>query len=393
MPIKTRIDMLATGIKTPVGIKIGGKDLDEIQQIGQQLERILSNVPGTSSAYAERVAGGRYIKVDIKRQKAARYGLNIADVQEVIASAVGGMNVTQSVEGLERYPVNIRYPQSYRSSPEALSLLPLVTPNGNRIALGDVADIIIEDGPPGIKSENARLNGWVYIDIENVDLGTYVAQAQKAVNEQLDLPAGYSITWSGQYEYMLRAQEKLSYVLPLTVVIIIILLYLNFKNIAEVVMIMGTLPLAMVGSIWLVYLQGFNFSVAVGVGFIALAGVAVEIGVIMLVYLNQAFKSMLERCKEASMKPTDDELFSAILDGAGRRVRPVVMTAATIIIGLLPILYGVGTGSEVMSRIAAPMVGGMISVLLLTLIILPVIYLLWKRVCLKSIYKKSNKQG
>lgn len=393
MPIKTRIDMLATGIKTPVGIKIAGKDLDEIQQIGQQLEKILSNVPGTASAYAERVAGGRYIKVDIQRQKAARYGLNIADVQDVIASAVGGMNVTQSVEGLERYPVNIRYPQSYRSSPETLSLLPLVTSNGSQIALSDVADIFIEDGPPGIKSENARLNGWVFIDIENVDLGTYVAQAQKAVNEQLDLPAGYSITWSGQYEYMLRAQEKLSYVLPLTMVIIIILLYLNFKNIAEVVMIMGTLPLAMVGSIWLIYLQGFNFSVAVGVGFIALAGVAVEIGVIMLVYLNQSFNSMLESCNEKKIVPTDDDLFSAILDGAGRRVRPVVMTAATIIIGLLPILYGVGTGSEVMSRIAAPMVGGMISVLLLTLIILPVIYLLWKKVWLKSMYKKSNNEG
>ncbi|MFT5541762.1 MAG: Cu(I)/Ag(I) efflux system membrane protein CusA/SilA [Glaciecola sp.] len=389
MPIKTRIDMLATGIKTPVGIKIGGRDLNEIQKIGQQLESILNDVPGTASAYAERVAGGRYIKVDIKREKAARYGLNIADVQEVIASAVGGMNVTQSVEGLERYPVNVRYPQSYRSSPEALSLLPIVAPNGMRIALGDVADVLIEEGPPGIKSENARPNGWVFIDIENVDLGTYVAQAQKAVNEQLDLPAGYSITWSGQYEYMLRAQEKLSYALPLTMGIIIILLYLNFRNIAEVVMIMGTLPLAMVGSIWLIYWQDFNFSVAVGVGFIALAGVAVEIGVIMLVYLNQSFNSMLERCKQACAQPTDNDLFQAILEGAGRRVRPVVMTAATIIIGLLPILYGVGTGSEVMSRIAAPMVGGMISVLLLTLIILPVVYLIWKRISLKRMRKTS----
>jgi Cu(I)/Ag(I) efflux system membrane protein CusA/SilA len=256
------------------------------------------------------------------------------------------------------------------------------------IALGDVADVLIEDGPPGIKSENARPNGWVFIDIENVDLGTYVARAQKAVNEQLDLPAGYSIAWSGQYEYMLRAQEKLSYVLPLTMGIIIIILYLNFRNIAEVVMIIGTLPLAMVGSIWLIYWQDFNFSVAVGVGFIALAGVAVEIGVIMLVYLNQSFDSMLERCNKAQVEPTDEDLFSAILDGAGRRVRPVLMTAATIIIGLLPILYGTGTGSEVMSRIAAPMVGGMISVLLLTLIILPVVYLTWKRFSLKIMHKK-----
>jgi Cu(I)/Ag(I) efflux system membrane protein CusA/SilA len=294
------------------------------------------------------------------------------------------MNVTQSVEGLERYPVNIRYPQSYRASPETLALLPIVTPQGKRIALADVANIFIEDGPPGIKSENARPNGWVFIDIENIDLGSYVAAAQIAVNEQLDLPAGYSIAWSGQYEYMLRAQEKLSYVLPLTLMIIIVLLYLNFKNIAEVAMIMGTLPLAMIGSIWLIYLEGFNFSVAVGVGFTALAGVAVEIGVIMLVYLNQSFNSMLKDCSEKGIQPTRDSLFSAVLHGAAMRVRPVMMTAATIIIGLMPILYGVGTGSEVMSRIAAPMVGGMVSVLLLTLLILPVIYLMYKRAQLRK---------
>ncbi len=384
MPIKTRIDMLATGIKTPVGIKIGGRDLKKIQEIGQQIEKILSKVEGTASVYSERVAGGRYIKVDIQREKAARYGLNIADVQSVVASAVGGIKVTQSVEGLERYPVNIRYPQSYRASPESLGLLPIVTPQGKRIALADVATVFIEDGPPGIKSENARPNGWVFIDIENTDLGSYVTAAQAAVNEQLELPAGYSITWSGQYEYMQRAQEKLSYVLPLTLMIIIILLYLNFRNITEVAMIIGTLPLAMVGSIWLIYLEGFNFSVAVGVGFIALAGVAVEIGVIMLVYLNQSFNSMLENCIAQGKQPTQDSLFSAVLHGATLRVRPVMMTAATIIIGLLPILYGVGTGSEVMSRIAAPMVGGMISVLLLTLLILPVIYLLWKRLQLKK---------
>ncbi|MFQ3206004.1 MAG: Cu(I)/Ag(I) efflux system membrane protein CusA/SilA [Glaciecola sp.] len=384
MPIKTRIDMLATGIKTPVGIKIGGRDLNEIQKIGQQIEKILSEVEGTASVYSERVAGGRYIKVDIQREKAARYGLNIADVQSVVATAVGGMNVTQSVEGLERYPVNIRYPQSYRASPETLALLPIVTPQGKRIALADVANVFIQDGPPGIKSENARPNGWVFIDIENIDLGSYVAAAQAAVSEQLDLPAGYSIKWSGQYEYMLRAQEKLSYVLPLTLMIIIVLLYLNFKNIAEVAMIMGTLPLAMIGSIWLIYWEGFNFSVAVGVGFIALAGVAVEIGVIMLVYLNQAFNRMLEECNDQGIKPSQDSLFSAILNGAAMRVRPVMMTAATIIIGLMPILYGVGTGSEVMSRIAAPMVGGMVSVLFLTLLILPVIYLMYKRAQLRK---------
>jgi len=384
MPIKTRIDMLATGIKTPVGIKIGGRDLNEIQKIGQQIEKILSEVEGTASVYSERVAGGRYIKVDIQREKAARYGLNIADVQSVVATAVGGMNVTQSVEGLERYPVNMRYPQSYRTSPETLALLPIVTPQGKRIALADVANVFIQDGPPGIKSENARPNGWVFIDIENIDLGSYVAAAQAAVSAKLDLPAGYSIKWSGQYEYMLRAQEKLSYVLPLTLMIIIVLLYLNFKNIAEVAMIMGTLPLAMIGSIWLIYWEGFNFSVAVGVGFIALAGVAVEIGVIMLVYLNQAFNRMLDECSEQGIKPTQDSLFSAVLHGAALRVRPVMMTAATIIIGLMPILYGVGTGSEVMSRIAAPMVGGMVSVLFLTLLILPVIYLMYKRTQLRK---------
>ncbi|MBN26995.1 MAG: CusA/CzcA family heavy metal efflux RND transporter [Alteromonadaceae bacterium] len=384
MPIKTRIDMLATGIKTPVGIKIGGPDLMEIQKIGQQIETILSDVEGTASVYSERVAGGRYVKVDIQREKAARYGLNIADVQQVVSSAIGGMNVTQSVEGLERYPVNIRYPQSYRSSPESLALLPIVTPQGKRIALADVADVYIEDGPPGIKSENARLNGWVYVDIDGVDIGSYVVSAQQIVSEQLVLPAGYSITWSGQYEYMLRAKEKLTYVVPLTLAIIVILLYLNFRNFIEVAIIMGTLPLSMVGSIWLMYLEGFNFSVAVGVGFIALAGVAVEIGVIMLVYLNQEYQALIDKCKSEDIKPTVGMLTEAVLHGAGLRVRPVMMTTATIIFGLLPVLYGSGTGSEVMSRIAAPMVGGMVSAILLTLLILPAIYLIWRKQQLKS---------
>lgn len=383
MPIKTRIDMLATGIKTPVGIKIGGPDLMEIQKIGQQLESILTDVDGTASVYSERVAGGRYLKVDIDREKAARYGLNIADVQQIVSSAIGGVNVTQSVEGLERYPVNIRYPQSYRSSPESLSLLPVVTPQGKRIALADVADVYIEDGPPGIKSENARLNGWVYVDIDGVDIGTYVATAQQVVAEQLVLPAGYSINWSGQYEYMLRAKEKLTYVVPLTLAIIVILLYLNFRNFIEVAIIMGTLPLSMVGSIWLMYIEGFNFSVAVGVGFIALAGVAVEIGVIMLVYLNHEYQALMDRCKEGGTLPSAEMLTEAVLHGAGLRVRPVMMTTATIIFGLLPVLYGSGTGSEVMSRIAAPMVGGMVSAIILTLLILPAIYLIWRKQQLK----------
>ena len=390
MPIKTRIDMLATGIKTPVGIKIAGPDLSTIQSIGQQLENILQDVPGTASVYSERVAGGRYIKVDIQREKAARYGLNIADVQQVVASAIGGMNVSQTVEGLERYPINIRYPQDYRNSPEQLTLLPIVTPSGQRISLGAVANIVVEDGPPGIKSENARLNGWAFIDIENVDVGTYVKMAQSIVTEQLDLPAGYSIAWSGQYEYMQRAKAKLTYVVPFTLLIIIILLFINFRNFVEVAIIMGTLPLAMIGSIWLMYLQGFNFSVAVGVGFIALAGVAVEIGVIMLVYLNQAYRAMLTECYETKTPVTVTVLSKAILHGAGMRVRPVMMTAAAIVAGLLPILYGTGTGSEVMSRIAAPMVGGMLSAVILTLLVVPAIYFLWRKSTINSVLNKDD---
>jgi len=386
MPIKTRIDMLATGIKTPVGIKVAGADLTVIQEIGKQLEVLLKDVPGTASVYSERVVGGRYIKVDIQRQKAARYGLSIAEIQQVVASAIGGVNLTKTVEGLERYPVNLRYPQDHRDSPEALSLLPIVTPNGQRISLGDVAHVFIEDGPPGIKSENARLNGWTFIDIEYgsgegegaVDIGSYVSAAQQVLADKLNLPAGYSITWAGQYEYMQRAKAKLMYVVPLTLFIIIILLYLNFRNVIEVAMIMGTLPFAMVGSIWLMYLQGFNFSVAVGVGFIALAGVAVEIGVIMLVYLNQAYQDMLNEHKEQNISTTKADILQAVLHGAGMRVRPVMMTAAAIIVGLLPILYGTGTGSEVMSRIAAPMVGGMLSAVILTLLVLPALFYLWR---------------
>lgn len=379
MPIKTRIDMLATGIKTPVGIKVAGPNLSEIQKIGQQIEVLLKDLPGTASVYSERVAGGRYIKVDINREKAARYSLNIADVQQVVATAIGGMNVTETVEGQERYPVNIRYPQAYRDSPEELMLLPIVTPAGQRIALADVADVFISDGPPGIKSENARLNGWSFIDIKDTDIGSYVENAQQLLNEQLILPAGYSITWAGQYEYMERAKAKLSYVLPLTLAIIVVLLYLNFRSFTEVFIIMATLPLAMIGGIWLMYLEGFNFSVAVGVGFIALAGVAVEIGVIMLVYLNQAYKAQVEAASQLGKSMSIEQLKHAILEGAGLRVRPVMMTVATIVIGLLPVLYGTGTGSEVMSRIAAPMVGGMFSAIVLTLLVLPAVYLLWRK--------------
>ncbi|WP_295898813.1 efflux RND transporter permease subunit [uncultured Vibrio sp.] len=384
MPIKTRIDMLATGIKTPIGIKIAGPDLQTIESIGADLEPILNALPGTASVYAERVAGGRYVTIDIKRHAAARYGLSIKEVQQVVATAVGGMKVGETVEGLERYPINVRYPQDYRNSVVKLQNLPLVTPNGARIALADVADIRYEDGPPMIKTENARPNGWVFVDIEGRDLGSYVAEAQQAVAEQLELPSGYSIAWSGQYEYMERAKERLSMVVPITIAIIMLLLYMSFRRVGEVLIIMATLPLAMVGGLWLMHLLGFNFSIAVGVGFIALSGVAVEIGVIMLVYLNQAWHYKKLDAIEHGKIITKQDLTDAIREGAGLRVRPVMMTVLTVIIGLIPIMYGDGTGSEVMQRIAAPMIGGMASALLLTLLVLPAIFKLWKGQELKT---------
>ncbi|WP_305424764.1 efflux RND transporter permease subunit [Photobacterium leiognathi] len=382
MPIKTRIDMLATGIKTPIGIKIAGPDLQVIEKIGAELEPILNNITGTASVYAERVAGGRYITVDIKRRQAARYGLSVKDIQQVISTAVGGMNVSESVEGLERYPINVRYPQSYRDSVTKLQNLPLVTPNGARIALADVADIRYEDGPPMIKTENARPNGWVFVDIDDRDLGSYVAEAQQTVAKQLKLPAGYSLAWSGQYEYMERAKARLSIVAPLTISIIMLLLYFSFRRVTEVLVIMATLPLAMVGGLWLMWYLNFNFSIAVGVGFIALAGVAVEIGVIMLVYLNQAWSFKQQDCVEKTL--TTDDLHAAIHEGAGQRVRPVMMTVLTVIIGLIPIMYGAGTGSEVMQRIAAPMIGGMASALILTLLVIPAVFKLWKNMAMKK---------
>jgi len=377
MPIKTRIDMLATGIKTPVGIKVAGPDLQVIQDIGKRLEEVVIKVPGTLSVYSERVAGGRYITIDIDRVAASRLGLNIADVQDVVKTAVGGINVAQSVEGLERYPINIRYPRETRDSLEELRHLPIVTPSGARIPLGEVADIRVEMGPAMIKSENARPNGWTFVDIDGRDLGSYVAEAQRLVAEQVSLPAGYSIAWSGQYEYMVRAKERLSVVVPFTLVIIVLLLYLNFRNITEVLIIMGTLPMALVGGVWLLYLLNYNMSVAVGVGFIALSGVAVEIGVVMLVYLNQAFrKHQTEGGKVHSLSL--QELRDAIIEGALLRVRPIMMTVAATIAGLLPIMLGSGTGSEVMRRIAAPMVGGMVSATILTLVVIPAVFMVWK---------------
>jgi Cu(I)/Ag(I) efflux system membrane protein CusA/SilA len=378
MPIKNRIDMLATGIKTPVGIKVAGQDLNVIAELGQDIEKIIQSVPGTASVYAERVTGGRYVNADIDRLKAARYGLNIADVQEVINSAIGGMTVTESVEGLERYPINIRYPQDYRNSLERLRALPIITPAGAHIPLGEIADINVSGGPGLIRSENARLNGWIYVDIEGVDIGNYVQEAQKAVAVSLELPAGYSISWSGQYEYMERAKQKLSVVVPVTLMIILLLLYINFKNLTAVMIIMGTLPLSLVGGIWLMYVLDFHLSVAVGVGFIALAGVAVEIGVLMLVYLNQAWQRIQEEVKSDKRELKSQDLRRAVVEGALLRVRPIMMTVTVVIAGLLPIMFGTGTGSEVMRRIAAPMVGGMVSATILTLLVIPAVYVLWK---------------
>jgi len=378
MPIKTRIDMLSTGIKTPVGIKVGGPDLQVIQKIGERLEKVLPAVRGTTSVYSERVAGGRYISVDIHRDKAARLGLNISDVQDVVRSAIGGMNVTETTEGLERYPVNMRYPRDWRNSVARIRQLPIVTGRGSHIMLGDVATVAVTEGPPMIKSEGAQLTGWTYVDIAGRDVGSYVDAAKKLVAAKVKLPAGYSLTWSGQYEYMQAAKKSLTLIVPLTIVLIALLLYMAFRSIAQVLIILGSLPMALAGSFWLLYLLGYNLSVAVAVGFIALAGVTAEIGVVLLVYLNQSVGAYREHCREASEPVTYEGVRDAVRDGALLRLRPISMTAAAIIAGLLPVMFGGGTGSEVMRRIAAPMVGGMLSALVLTMLVIPAVYLLWE---------------
>ena len=372
-PIKTRIDMLATGIKTPVGVKVSGADLKQIEQIGEQLERVLKGVDGTASVISERVSGGRYIEITPNREAAARYGLNIADIQTLISSAVGGTNVTQTVEGLERYPVNLRYPRYLRDDIDKLLELPLVTPSGAQIPLGKVATAQVTAGPPMIKTENARLNGWTFVDIRGVDLGTYLQAAQAKVAAEVKLPAGYSIAWAGQYEYLLRVKDKLTLAVPATLLIIFVLLYLTFRSITEALVVMLSLPFALAGGIWYVWWLGFNFSVAVAVGFIALSGVAAEFGIIMLLYLDNAWKR-----KQQDGHITLADLKSAIFEGAVMRVRPKAMTVAVIVAGLVPIMLGSGTGSEVMQRIAAPMVGGMITAPLLSLLVMPAIYLIWK---------------
>jgi len=376
MPIKTRIDMLATGIKTPVGIKISGEDLAVIEDIGKEIEKVMLDVAGTRSVYSERVAGGRYVEIIPDRIKAARLGLNIADINQVISAAVGGVNITETVEGLERYPVNLRFPREVRDDVEKLKALLIVTPTGAHIPLAHIAEVKITDGAPMLKSENARLNGWTFVDLaDDVDLGRYIHRAQAAVRNQITLPAGYSIAWSGQYEYLLRAKEKLHQVVPITLVIILLLLYLTFQRMDEAILVMTTLPFALVGGFWLLYLLGFNLSVAVAVGFIALAGVAAEFGVVMLVYLDNSLKE----AQEDKQLNTEQDLKTAIMTGAVLRVRPKAMTVTVIIAGLIPIMIGEGTGSEVMQRIAAPMVGGMITAPLLSLFVMPAVYLIWKR--------------
>jgi Cu(I)/Ag(I) efflux system membrane protein CusA/SilA len=374
-PIRNRIDMLSTGIKSPVGIKIAGPDLKVIERIGEQVEATVKVVPGTRSAYAERVRGGRYIEVRIDRIRAARFGLSLADVQQVVALAIGGENIGETVEGLQRFPINLRYPRELRDSVDKLQVLPIVTAAGATTTLGAVADLVVTDGPPQLRSENARLNGWVYVDISGRDLGRYVAQAQKLVSQRVNLPPGYTITWSGQFEYLERAAKKLQLVVPFTLVIIFILLYLTFRSFASAALIMGTLPFALVGGFWLLFLLGYNLSIASAIGFIALAGVAAEFGVIMLIYLDHA----IAKRRSANQFHTVTDLIEAIEEGAVLRVRPKAMTVAVIIAGLLPIMFGGGTGSEVMRRIAGPMVGGMVTAPILSMLVLPAAYLLIHR--------------
>jgi len=370
MPIKTRIDMQSTGINTPVGIKIAGPDLAVIEAIGEDIERVLHGVEGTQSVYSERTASARYIDIDIDRQALTRYSTTVEEIQEIINTAVGGVNVMWTVEGRERYPVNLRYPRDVRDSVDKLRELPIVTESQEEFQLRDVAEVRVVDGPPLIRSEDARLNGRVYITLADRDLGSYIAAAQQAMQAQVILPPGYTLTWAGQYEYMQRAAQRLTWIVPLTLAIILILLYLSFRSFTQALMVMVAVPLSLVGGIWLVYWLGYELSVAVAVGFIALAGVAAEFGVVMMVYLDESVKR--------NRPTTLQALRAAVIEGAVQRVRPKAMTAAVIIAGLLPIMFGTGTGSEVMRRIAAPLVGGMVTAPLVSMLLIPVLYLWWK---------------
>ena len=374
-PIRNRIDMLSTGIKSPVGIKIGGADLATLEKLGEEVERLMKQVPGASSVIAERVTGGRYIDVKIDRLKIARYGLNIDDVQLLVSTAIGGDNIGEKIDGLARYPINVRFPRELRDSVEKLKALPIITEKGATVPLGEVAEVKVTDGPPMIKSENARPNVWVYVDIQDRDLGGFVKDAKAMLDKELQLPAGYSLTWSGQFEYFERASKRLSYVVPMTLSIIFIMLFLAFKRITPALLILGSLPFALVGAVWFLYFLGYHFSIASGVGMIALSGLAAEFGIIMLVYLDDA----IERYRAAGKLNNKEDLYAALIEGAALRVRPKAMTVAVILAGLIPILIGTGTGSEAMSRIAAPMVGGMLTAPLLSLFVLPAAYILLKR--------------
>jgi copper/silver efflux system protein len=379
MPIKNRIDMLATGIRTPIGIKVFGKDLGEMEELARQIEAVVKAVPGTTSAYAERTTGGYYLDIEPDRIALARYGLAVGDLLEVISVALGSEMLTTTVEGRERFGVAVRYPRELRQDPLTIATQILVPiPNGNMIPLGQVASVKTIKGPPSIRTENALLSAYIFVDIRNRDIGGYVAEAQKAVREQVKFPPGYYATWSGQFEYMERAKQKLKMVVPLTLAIIFLLLYLNFRRLTETLIVMLSVPFSLVGGIWLIWLLGYNLSVAVAVGFIALAGVAAETGVVMLIYLDHAWEALKTKRAITGGKPTVAELYAAVMEGAVERVRPKMMTVVAIMAGLLPIMWGSGTGSEVMRRIAAPMVGGMVSSTLLTLIVIPAIYALVK---------------
>ncbi|MCH8931970.1 MAG: efflux RND transporter permease subunit [Nitrospinae bacterium] len=370
MPIKTRIDMLSTGIKTPVGIKIAGDDLNVLQSLGQQIEAVVRTIPGTLSVYSERVVGGNYFDFEIDREQAARYGLTMGDIQDVIQTAIGGMNITTTIEGRERYPINLRYSRDLRDDINKLQRVLISTPQGHQIPMAQVAKIVIKKGPSMIKSENARLNAWIYIDLKDIDIGTYVENAKPIIEREISLPAGYSLFWSGQYEYMERAQARLKLVIPFTLLIIFLLLYFNFQNITESLIVMLSLPFSLVGGIWYVYYLQYNLSVAVVVGFIALAGLAAEIGVLVLVYIDHEFQ---RKMKTGSITNLHD-LREVVFKGISERIRPILMAVSATFAGLLPIMWGSGTGSEVMKRIAAPMVGGMVSATLLTLIVIPALY-------------------
>jgi copper/silver efflux system protein len=380
MPIKARIDMLSTGIRTPIGIKVFGKDLDEMEKLAKQIEAVVKQVPGTSSAFAERITGGFYLNIDPDRAQLARYGLAVGEIQDVIGTALGGEMVTTTVEGRERFGVTVRYPRELRADPQQIAREVLVpTMGGAMIPLGQLARIEVAKGAPGIRTENALLSAYIYVDIRERDIGGYVAEARKAVNQQVKFPPGYYATWSGQFEAMERAIEKMKIVVPVTLLIIFLLLYLNFKRLTETLIVMLSVPFALVGGVWLMWLLGYNMSVAVAVGFIALAGVAAETGVVMLIYLDHAWEEVKARCHASGETPTAADLYAAVMEGAVERVRPKMMTVVAIMAGLLPILWGTGTGSEVMSRIAAPMVGGMISSTVLTLAVIPALYALVKQ--------------